>query len=281
MPIKKFLYLSVRLVFFVYLAVLLALVVFQTKLIFPAPRTMAANWDPAEYSATEVVIDTDDQVQVHALLFDNPAANATIIYSHGNAESLCLLGDYLSEMRDEWKVRVVAFDYRGYGKTSGSPSETGLEFDAKAVARWVKSNEPWNQGPVIAMGRSMGGFTASVMASEYQLDGLLLDRAFSSIEDVASARYPIFPVRWLLRHKMRSADWINDYYGPLLQIHGHNDFVIPFFAAKNLFEACPSSNKHLIELRRLSHNQELPKEFVLAAKDLIDELKKKHEQTVH
>lgn len=257
-----------------YLGIAMLLHLAETKIVFPAPPVDDYAWDPAAYSATETWIDTADGAKVHAWLFAHPSPKATLIYSHGNAESICFLGELMQVLRDYWQVNVVVYDYRGYGKTGGAPSEMALENDAMAVGNWVKSNAPWRFTPIIAMGRSMGGFPATVMASHCKLDGLILDRTFSSIEDVASYRFAILPVRWFLSHKMRSQNWIEKYNGPLLQMHGEIDEVIPFVQGKKLFDACPSTDKEFLTFESLSHNQPLPRSFLEKANQFIDRIEK-------
>lgn len=245
---------------------------FQTSLIFPSPNTENFAWDATEFHATDHWIEAADGTKINAWVFEHDSPKATLIYSHGNAESICFLGDFMVTLRDLLQVNVVVFDYRGYGRTAGAPSEAGLEKDAVAVGMWVKNSSSLNNVPIIAYGRSMGGFTANVMASKLQLDGLILERTFSSVADVGSHKFPFVPVHWLLKHRMRSDRWIQSYKGPLLQIHGLNDEVIPFVLAKKLFEGCPSSDKHFIEVERLTHNHPLPKFFFHEVERFIDHI---------
>jgi uncharacterized protein len=245
---------------------------FERTLLFPAPPVAYGNWDAKQYGAQEAFVDSTDNARVHVWSFLRPGATKTIIFAHGNGETLGYLGDEMAAIRDNWNVNVVAFDFRGYGKTGGDACEKNILSDSVAVANWVKSDRMFEGQKIIAMGRSLGGGCAIEIAVRCGADGVILDRTYSSIVEVAASRYFFFPVRWVMRNTFRSDAIISQYSGPLLQMHGKVDEVIPFRFGQKLFDACPSERKQFLAIDDLGHNDRWPASFWKSGKKFIEEL---------
>ncbi|XZE21458.1 alpha/beta hydrolase [Pirellulaceae bacterium SH449] len=251
-------------------AFLLALMFFERSLLFPAPSPEYGDWTAERSGARESFTESENGSRIHTWTWLVEEPRATIIFSHGNGEHLGFLGDEMLEMARRLRVNVVAYDYRGYGKSIGKPSETNVLEDAVTIATAVQSDEKLSQVPVLAMGRSLGGAAAIEMALRCRVDGLILDRTFSSIADVASHHFPLLPVRWLMRNKFYSDRKINNYRGELLQMHGLADEVVPIQFGERLFAACPSSSKQFLKIDHLTHNESAPDEFWHQCSLLID-----------
>ncbi len=258
-----------------YVGVLGILMFLERYLVFPAPPVSYGNWNSASFGAKEHFIEGHDKTRIHVWAFDNPDAKTTLIFSHGNGESLGMLGDELVAIRDQWNVNVVAFDYRGYGKTGGIPNEHDILSDAVSVGKWVQDGNAFQGQKIIAMGRSLGGALAVEIATEFHADGLILDRTFSSIVDVAASRYFFLPVRWVMQTQFRSIDKVQSYTGELLQLHGDVDEVVPYRFGKKLFDACPTQSKKLLTVQSLYHNSPWPPEFWNAGKKFIKAIEDK------
>jgi fermentation-respiration switch protein FrsA (DUF1100 family) len=244
-----------------YLGALVLLIFFERFLVFPAPSPELGNWQVESFGAKEFYVDSQEQTRVHVWTFPKNSAKTTLIFCHGNAEFLGRIGREMSAIRDRWNVNVVAFDYRGYGRTGGVPNEKRTLADAIAVGNWVKSNPDFQNQKLVVLGRSLGGAHAVEIATQLQTDGLMLDRTFSSTVDVAASRYFFFPVHWVMANQFKSIDKIPSFKGALLQLHGLVDEVIPYRFGKQLFEACTSEDKKLMTLPKLYHTQPLPPEF--------------------
>ena len=102
--------------------------------------------------------------------------------------------------------------------------------------------------------------------------GLLLQRTFSSLPDVAAEKHPWAPVRWLMRTQFDSAGLIADYHGPLLQSHGAIDQVVPFKFGKKLHEACPSVDKQFFTRPDMDHFSYVDPAFLEMASQFADRL---------
>ena len=257
----------------IYVSLLGALVFFETMLLFPAPAESAGEWNVSKFNAKEEWVASKDGTKVHVWCLQHASPKATILFSHGNGETLGFLGWELAAMRDQWSVNVIAYDFRGYGKTGGQANQKNILEDAVAVSSWAKDQTDWNTVPLIPMGRSLGGAAALEMALDLKSPGLILDRTFSSIVDVASFHYPVFPVRWLMRNRFESVGRMAGYSGKLLQLHGDSDRVVPLRFGKKLFDACPSDSKTFLEVKDLGHNDEWPREFWAAVPTFLAQCK--------
>ena len=257
-----------------YLGALAVLMFFERTMLFPAPPIAFGDWEAVHFGATESFVENAG-AKIHVWTLLRQGSTQTIVVCHGNGESLGVMGDRLAEIRDRWKVNVVAFDFRGYGKTGGLACEKDILSDAIAVAKWIATNETFRGHQIIALGRSLGGACAVEIATQSKVDGLILDRTFSSIVDVAAARYPIFPVRFLMRNQFRSIDKIPSYSGPLLQMHGDVDQTVPFRFGKKLFEASVAQPKEFLPVKGLHHNGAWPEAFWVAGKKFLEQLKAK------
>jgi uncharacterized protein len=241
----------------------------EPSLVFPAPPATKGQWDVKRLNGQEFFLPSSDGTQVHTWLLPRAGAVSTLIFCHGNAESLGILGDELAEVRDRWNVNVVAFDYRGYGKTGGHPSEQAILADARAVGEWVNQNDLFKNQKVLVIGRSLGGAPAIEIATFCKINGLLLERTFASTVEIAAGRYPIFPIRMVMKNQFKSIDKLKTYSGPLLQLHGKADEVIPYANAVKLYEACPSPKKELMTFDDLTHLVPWPEGFWVQGEKFI------------
>jgi hypothetical protein len=124
---------------------------------------------------------------------------------------------------------VVLASYRGYSGNSGSPSETGLMQDARAVIAALPRH-----GKLILWGHSLGSGVAARMAAEHRCDGLVLESAYTSVADVAAREFPIFPVRWFIRDPFETEALLSQITVPVLMFHGTDDPVVPFDMGRTL-----------------------------------------------
>ncbi len=142
---------------------------------------------------------------------------------------MAALGEYMDVLRDRYDVAVFAFDFRGYGRSAGTSRGTRSGRGCPRRAAVVGSACRRGRRPTIVLwGRSIGGAIAVQLAADPGARGLILERTFTSLPDVAAYHYPWLPVRWLMRNRFDSLARIGVYRGPLLQSHGTADEVVPF-----------------------------------------------------
>lgn len=208
---------------FVYVALLVLVVAFQAKLLFPAGAVGPAGPLPA--GAERLSLDTADGNRLHGVhLKPVAAASGTLVLGFGgngwNAESAAI---FLRQIFPD--ADVVAFHYRGYRPSSGTPSATALTEDAPLIhdlaARRVRPAR------TVAVGLSVGSGVAASLAARRPLDGLILVTPFDSLGKVAERQFPWLPVRWLFRHEMKPAEWLRDSSVPTAIIGAERDTLIP------------------------------------------------------
>ena len=175
-------------------------------------------------------------VQLHGWFFPHSKPVATLLFCHGNA------GNISHRLENAYHLlrtgfQVLLFDYRGYGHSSGEPSEEGLYTDAAAAWAHLAQREDTVGAPRIIFGRSLGGAVAVELATRVGADGLIIESTFTSIRTLARLVFS-FPLPGL-PIKYDSLSKIGRVTMPLLAIHGKRDELIPFADGELLFEAAP------------------------------------------
>ena len=227
----------VRIALLVYLGVFLLAMLFENQLIFFPSKFPAGLWHPVGLGQEDVSLQSADGTRLHGWYVPHDKPAAFVLFCHGNAGNLTHRDDILRSLRDVVGVSVLIFDYRGYGRSEGRPSEAGILADARGARRWLAQRAGIAENQLVLMGESLGGAVAVDLAADGGARGLILESTFSSLPDVAAYHYPWLPLRWLLRTKLDSAAKIKAYRGPLLQTHGDSDRIVPDRFGRRLFEA--------------------------------------------
>ncbi|HXG37785.1 MAG TPA: alpha/beta hydrolase [Bacteroidota bacterium] len=179
---------------------------------------------------------TEDGVKLHGWFARRDSAIATLVISHGNAGNLSHRLPIIKTFRD-FGFNVFMYDYRGYGRSEGSPTEEGVYRDGRAAFDYVIRRSDVDSTNVILFGTSLGGAVAVDVALDRPAAGMILESTFSSARDVARVAYPFLPAQFLLRSKFDSAEKIRSIRIPLLFLHGDQDSIIPISLGRKLFEA--------------------------------------------
>ncbi len=145
---------------------------------------------------------------------------------------------------------VMLPDYRGYGGSTGSPSEEGLYQDGEACMAWLKEN---GRPVPVLFGSSLGCGVAVEMARRHEAPVLVLQSGYTSMTDVGGAAYPFLPTRLLLKDRFDNLDKIGDVKCPLLCLHGEDDDIIPMKFGRRLYEAAHQP-KRWVQLADTGHN---------------------------
>ena len=167
-----------------------------------------------------------------------PAPGAPfVVYLHGNGGGIGLRANRYAAFATAG-FGVLAVEYRGYGGSTGRPSEAGLTLDAEAAYQAARREAPPER--IALLGESLGSGLAVKLAARHEVAALALDSPFSSVTDVEASRFWMFPVRWLLQDRYDSAKRIDAVTAPLLIVHGTADLTIPIRFARRLFERATS-----------------------------------------
>ncbi|WP_460194174.1 alpha/beta hydrolase [Thermosynechococcus sp. FA-CM-4201] len=211
-----------RSILLIYLIIAVYLYFGADALIFHPPRPT--------YSLSEEIrlipVGQGDRLAVRYVA--NPDAHFTLLFSHGNGEDLGMVEPFLQTLR-QWGFSVLAYDYRGYGLSSGRPSERHAYADALAAYTYLIEELRVPPERVILYGRSLGGGVATELATQVAIAGLVLESTFTSIFRVV-VPFPLFPFdRFINRDKLPQVKV------PLLILHGTADSIVPFRHGQHLF----------------------------------------------
>lgn len=166
---------------------------------------------------------------------ESDSAN-TIIFCHGNAGNISNRMETVMYL-NTYNVNIVIFDYRGYGKSGGTPSEENCYQDAIATYDWLSNERKVSSDKIIIFGRSLGGAVAIDLASKRKCKALIVESSFSSSLDIGKLMFPYLPTKYLLKYHFDSMEKIKNINVPLLIAHSQDDDIIPYKLGKRLFEA--------------------------------------------
>jgi fermentation-respiration switch protein FrsA (DUF1100 family) len=227
--------------------------------------------DTSPAQPSDVFFTTDDGVRLHGRYFESPESRAVILYCHGNAGNVETWSATARELQERHRCSVFLFDYRGYGKSSGTSSEEGLRCDARAARRWLATRASVTEKEIVLLGRSLGGGVAVDLASRDGCRGLILQNTFSSLPDVAAWHAPWLLPRWLMTQQFCSVEKIRQYPGPLLQCHGDADTLIPLELSKRLHAAAPGPKRFVVQ-HGGGHNDPPSEEYQRALGEFLQSL---------
>jgi fermentation-respiration switch protein FrsA (DUF1100 family) len=263
-----------RLALFVILALSFGigtLMLLEDRLIFLPSQYPIGNWQPAGLDPEDAWFQAADGVRLHGWYLKHLQPRGYLVFCHGNAGNITHRAEIVEQLRDRGRVSVLLFDYRGYGRSAGHPSEAGVLADARAARQWLAHTAGIEPGRVIVCGESIGGAVAVDLAADGGARGLILENTFTSLPDVAAYHMPWVPCRWLMHTRLDSLAKIGRYHGPLLQSHGDPDSVVPFHFGKQLFEAA-NEPKRFMCLQGYDHNDPRPPSYYDAVGRFIAEL---------
>jgi len=181
-----------------------------------------------------------------------PGAAATLLWCHGNAGNIIHRLENLGLLH-HLGLSVFLFDYRGYGRSEGSPSEEGLYRDAEAAARHLREVRQVPPGRLILFGRSLGGAVAGDLAAKQPAAGLILESAFPSVAAVAKLMYGGLPMHLFLQARFDLAERLGRVSIPVLVIHGDQDELIPAELGREVFAAAREPKQFYL-VRGAGHN---------------------------
>jgi uncharacterized protein len=200
---------------------------------------------------TAVKLRAADGVQIVAWQLEPDAPRADIVYFHGNGGNLSLWLPVLATFHS-FGYRVLAIDYRGYGSSEGSPSESGLRLDAEAAVRHAASARTGGR-PLIYWGRSLGGPVAAAVARNVAPDALVLESTFPDKASVVRWNPVLRVLNVFSSYGFDTVSALRGFRKPVLVIHGDADTVIPYALGQELFERLDAP-KRFVTLRGADHN---------------------------
>jgi fermentation-respiration switch protein FrsA (DUF1100 family) len=196
---------------------------------------------------------SEDGETLRGWFFPVPGGAAfTALVFNGNAGNRAYRVDLAEALRAR-HVAVLLFDYRGFGDSTGRPTESGLFADARAARAWLLARAEVDAGRLVYVGESLGAGVAVRLASEQPPAALVLRSPFTSMTEVAALHYPMLPVRWLLRDRYASIEHIARVTAPVLVVAGDHDSIVPLAQSRTLYDAI-RSRKAFVVVPGVDHN---------------------------
>lgn len=193
-----------------------------------------------DYEALTLV--TGDGERLDAWFVPAPEARGVVLFLHGNAGNMSHRMDSIA-LFHRLGHGVLIFDYRGYGRSSGKPSEAGLARDADAAWAYLTARRGIAPRRIILFGESLGGAVAAELAARQaptaRPGALVLASVFTSVPDLAADLYPWLPARWLARMNYDTAAALARIQAPVLVAHSPDDEIVPFRHGRRLYELAP------------------------------------------
>lgn len=233
-----------------YIAMVAFLYFKQDALLFPAGRV---HMTPAEAGVpvlSQVTLKTVDGESLVAWTSPAKPGLPVILFFHGNGGAMVGRAARYKYYTDRG-LGLLAVEYRGYGASTGSPSEAGFMIDARTAYDWLIA-QGIAPSSIVIVGESLGTAVATKLAARVEAAALLLEAPYSSVVDVAAARYWFAPVRALIRHQFNAIADVGKVKMPILIQHGTEDTTVPYIFGQKLFAAAPEP-KEFVTVQGAGH----------------------------
>lgn len=221
-------------------------------LYFPSPWEEQDWKEVSQLPLEEVWFQAEDGVRLFGWYAEPLDAEAVLLWCHGNAGNIIHRLDQLARFYNHG-LACFLWDYRGYGRSEGTPSEEGLYLDAQAAYDHLAAARRVAPGRLIGYGQSIGASVVGELALRRKLAGLILEAPFPSVKAVARRHYANLPVEALIRARYDLAGRIGRVQAPVLVLHGDRDTIIPMELGKEVFEAAQEP-KEFFRVPGADHN---------------------------
>lgn len=204
-------------------------VFFPTSSVECTPAQLAIAYEDAFFA-------TEDGLRLHGWYVAG-TTDVTCLWFHGNGGNVGHRVTELALLHHRLGTNLLIFDYRGYGRSEGIPSEQGTYRDARAALRYLRERSGVAGERIVYFGHSLGTAVAVELATANPPLGLILVSPFASVRDMARLAFPRLPGGWLVRNRYNSLARISNIGCPLLILHGDQDDTIPISQGRKLFDA--------------------------------------------
>jgi len=241
---------SLRILIGIAMALLLALaglLFFENRFVFRPSREPVESWQPPGPGVTECVFRARDGVQLHAWWYpgsgaDDVSDRPVLLWCHGNSGNITHRTEAFRRLV-EHGLAVLLFDYRGYGKSEGRPSEHGLYMDGEAAYKYLVEAQGIEPGRIVCFGRSLGSVVALHVALLRKTAGVVIEGAFVNLGAVVRHRHPVLPLALFVRNRLDNLGRVRRLKVPLLVVHDSRDTLVPIAQARAVFNAAPGSKE--------------------------------------
>ena len=259
-------------IFIIYFLTLIILYLFQRNLLYD-PLENNYYGDKLIVNVDKVKIKTKDNIDLlgwyHKKNSKNSKNYKTILFLHGNAGSLENRIHKINHF-ENMNINFLIIAWRGFSGNKGNPTEEGLYDDARSAVIWLESKGVMKKD-IIIYGESLGTGVATEVAQNDDFAALILESPFTSMVDAAKNKYPIFPIKFLLKDKYESDKKIKNIKCPVLVMHGKVDKIVPFWMGEKMYDLA-NKPKYSYFTKYDNHMMEYDKNLLIVLKKFIDSL---------
>lgn len=251
-----------------YVGVLVAVYFGQASLLyFPGIPSRELTATPLDVGLAyeNVTLTAEDGVRLHGWWIPHAHPRATLLHLHGNAGNVSHRLELIRILHD-LGLSILIFDYRGYGRSQGKPSEAGTQRDSLAAWRHLTEVRHIPPDQIVLHGQSLGAALAAWLAAHEPPGALILESAFTSVPELAAELLPWLPARRLARFHYDTRQYLGSVRCPVLVVHSPDDEIIPYAHGQRLYETA-ARPKAFLKLRG-DHNAG----FLLSGRDYVDGL---------
>ncbi len=223
------------------------LVYFPSKEIISTPRDLNLDYE-------DVLFVTKDGIDIAGWYIPAKDNKGTVIFCHGNANNVSYFLEHVKVL-NSLGLNVLSFDYRGYGRSGGKPSEDGTYLDAEAAWDFLVNKYRKTPKEIVVKGHSLGGAVATELALRKKPAALIVESSFTSIPELGAKLYPWLPVGLISKYRYASVEKVGSISCPKLFIHSPDDDIVPFDEGKRLYNKA-SQPKEFLRIRG-GHNDGL------------------------
>jgi fermentation-respiration switch protein FrsA (DUF1100 family) len=247
----------------------------ERRLVF-RPATQAASWveAPPGLRARDVWLSLPQGVVAHGWWCEPEGwlpGQGAVLYSHGNAGNLSGRAESVRRWLTLMRQAVLIYDYPGYGRSSGKPSEPGCNAAGEAGLDWISRDRGVSMERIVLYGGSLGGGIAVELATRRPYRALVLVSAFTSVPDMAGREYPWLPVRRFIRNRFDNLARIGRCPGRVFIAHGTADSYVPFSMGEQLYAATREPKRFFPMVGHEHHHSPGP-EFYTELQRFLDEV---------
>lgn len=227
---------------------------FEKKGIYYPLKRIESSPQDIGLAYEDLFFKTADGLRLNGWFIPGEKSRATLLFCHGNAGNI---GHRIGtiEIFHKLKLNIFIFDYRGYGRSEGRPSEEGLYQDARAAYRYLVTEKGIEKEKVVVYGKSIGANVAIDLVSKEEVAAIISESGFSSAYDMGKKLFPWLPIKWIIGVKYDALTKIEKITIPKLIIHSQDDEIVPIQQGRKLFEAAPEP-KEFYQMRG-GHNEAL------------------------
>ena len=239
--------------------------IFQRNLLYH-PKVNNYSGESLLINVEKIKIKTSDGINLISWYYKKNLNSKTLLFLHGNAGSLENRINKLNHFAN-LKLNFLIVAWRGFSGNEGQPTEKGLYEDARSAINWLNSKGVMEKD-IIIYGESLGTGVAVEVAQNRNFSGIILEAPFSSMIEAGKDKYPILPVKWLLKDKYESSNKIKNIKTPILIMHGKVDNIVPFKMGKKMYELA-NQPKYFYFSEYDNHMMNFDKNLLIALENFI------------